>query len=191
MGFFLLLVVPYALCRGKVMLSKSGVQQGDPIGPLLFAIALFLDLNQHCPDLVLHSWYLDNGTAIDPTDTLVTFVDRLIQNSFSYGLSLNLSKCEIFWPFGRDKWEAFPADMCRIEAAGVELLGGPISTSPSFCNEFTMNRVDKIEALLKELVDLQDPHLQLVLLRSCAGFPRFNFALQTSLPNRITQAIVA
>jgi hypothetical protein len=81
--------------------------------------------------------------------------------------------------------------MCRIEAAGVELLGGPISTSPSFCNEFTMNRVDKIEALLKELVDLQDPHLQLVLLRSCAGFPRFNFALQTSLPNRITQAIVA
>jgi hypothetical protein len=80
--------------------------------------------------------------------------------------------------------------MCRIEAAGVELLDGPISTSPSFCNEFTMKRVDKIEVLLKELVGLQDPQFQLVL-RSCAGLPRFNFALRTSLPNRITQAIVA
>jgi hypothetical protein len=54
-----------------------------------------------------------------------------------------------------------------------------------------MKQVDKIEALLKELVDLQDPHLLIVLLRSCAGFLRFNFALRTSLPNRITQAIVA
>ncbi len=126
-----------------VILGKSGVQQGDPLGPLLFAIAihsLVLDLNQHCPDLVLHSWYLDDGIDIGPIYTLVTFVDLLIQNSSSYGLSLNLSKCEIFWPSGRDKWEAFPADMCRIEAAGVELLVGPISTCPSFCNTFTKKR---------------------------------------------------
>jgi hypothetical protein len=54
-----------------------------------------------------------------------------------------------------------------------------------------MKRIRKIESLLGQLADLEDPHLQLVLLGSCAGFPRFNFALRTSLPNRITQAIVA
>jgi hypothetical protein len=70
---------------GKVILSKSGVQQGDPLGPLLFAIAIHsLILDQHCR-------YLDDGTAIGLIDTLVTFVDRLIQNSSSYGLSVNIS----------------------------------------------------------------------------------------------------
>jgi hypothetical protein len=32
------------------------------------------------------------GTAIGPIDTPVTFVDRLVQNSPSYGLSLNIER---------------------------------------------------------------------------------------------------
>jgi hypothetical protein len=46
------------------------------------------------------------GTAIGPMDTLVNFVDLLVQNSSSYGLWFNLSKCKIFWPSGRERWEA-------------------------------------------------------------------------------------
>jgi hypothetical protein len=52
--FFCYSSCPMLFAGEMVILSKSGVQQGDPLGPLLFAIAihsLVLDLNQHCPDL--------------------------------------------------------------------------------------------------------------------------------------------
>ena len=46
--------------------SESGVQQGDPLGPLLFALVLHmlvasLEADDECFDLLLQAWYLDGG----------------------------------------------------------------------------------------------------------------------------------
>ena len=44
--------------------SQEGVHQGDPLGPLLFAMVIqqLVDaVRVVCPNLALNSWYLDDG----------------------------------------------------------------------------------------------------------------------------------
>ena len=46
--------------------SQTGVQQGDPLGPMLFSLVLqklvaTIDADEECLHLLLQAWYLDDG----------------------------------------------------------------------------------------------------------------------------------
>ena len=48
--------------------TESGVQQGDPLGPLFFALVLHqivssIDADDECLHLLYQAWYLDDGTG--------------------------------------------------------------------------------------------------------------------------------
>lgn len=108
--------------------SSLGVQQGDPLGPLLFALALhplILSIKRSCK-LEVMAWYLDDGSLIG--DTLeVSKALKIIQDEGPVkGFHLNSSKSELFWPVVDPRsLEAgyFLADIGR-PALGVKLLGG-------------------------------------------------------------------
>ena len=59
--------------------STTGVQQADPLGPLLFALVLsdYLSIRASPDGLLYQLWYLDDGALVGSRPALATFLDDL------------------------------------------------------------------------------------------------------------------
>ena len=73
--------------------SEEGAQQGDPLGPLLFCLAMHELVSSLGSELVLG--YLDDITLGGGTDTVIRDFLQLESKAADLGLSLNRSKCEL------------------------------------------------------------------------------------------------
>lgn len=80
--------------------SSIGVQQGDPLGPPLFALVLH-PLVRKIRDnfeFSLHVGYLDDGSFIGGSEEVVIMFDIIRASGPGSGLELNINKTKIFWP---------------------------------------------------------------------------------------------
>ncbi|GKC57534.1 reverse transcriptase domain-containing protein [Tanacetum coccineum] len=137
----------------------QGVQQSDPLGPLLFYLVLhpLICKIRDSFSLSLHAWYLDDGTIIG--DTVV--VGKEDRRSRLAGI--------------------FPPNISRT-LHGVKLLGGPASVDFDFRNELVMKRMAKTIGLMEAISKINDPQCELLLLRSCMGISRLYFTMRTCPP---------
>ena len=83
--------------------SECGVQQGDPLGPLLFCLVLNILVKDICSDpncahLSFHSWYLDDGVVAGPSLAVQKVLALIEEKGPPLGLLVNFSKCEVFSP---------------------------------------------------------------------------------------------
>ena len=163
--------------------SSAGVQQGDPLGPLLFSLVLLdlLDQVGQIEGLRLSVWYLDDDTFVGPRSSMVSLIDRFQQLGPTLDLHLNLSKCENFWPSGDQSFPEFPPEKCVIYPSLI--LG-----SEEFTEAYVLNKADKVLAMQDHLDDLQDPQVELHLLRSCLGLCKVIFLLRTLPPGSAPEA---
>jgi hypothetical protein len=74
--------------------STTGVQQGDPLGPLLFALVLhpLVHRTRDCCKLLFHAWYLDDGTIIGDTKEVAKALEIIKTDGPRLGLELNIKK---------------------------------------------------------------------------------------------------
>ena len=75
------------------VMSKTGVQQGDPLSSLLFSLTI--DTATRAADTDINVWYLDDGTLAGPLPSVLTSIERVRKEVEKCGLHLNEKKCEV------------------------------------------------------------------------------------------------
>ena len=171
--------------------SEVGSQQGDPLGPLLFALVL------HCFVKILQTmcqfslWYLDDGNLIVNKTQLIDVIKVLQSNEATEkGLFLNLSKCFIYSPklpvwASSVKYFDPETEMEKTVPSGnsgTVVLGTPIG-SQEFIDDFILQEIlIPLEKLLENIKLLKDSHTEFFLFRNCATFCKIAFLLRTLPP---------
>ena len=175
------------------ILSCCGVQQGDPLGPLGFALALHPIIEKikvDVPGLLINAWYLDDGTLCGSVDDLCAALAIIESEGPPRGLFLNRSKSLLHVPSNASLSNSSLPPSIPVTNGGFDLLGSPIGPS-SHCESSLLKRVEKIQSVLDRLSDLEDSQMETTLLRSCLALPKIAFALRTCPPSIIQRALMA
>ena len=163
------------LFAGRVIESACGVQQGDPLGPLLFSLAVREVSHRGLARFAV--WYLDDATVGGTCAEVTAEVQRIREGAARVGLALNEAKCE-----------AVSADAGFLAAVRA-VLPGCTAVAPEVCVLLgaavgagaVSPSVAKRERGLRSMGDrlaLIDRHDALALLRVSLGHPRAVYELR-------------
>ena len=164
------------------ILSRCGVQQGDPLGPLHPVVER---IKREVPHLLISAWYLDDGNLCGNPDDLLRALKIVEEDGPARGLNLNRLKSLLHIPDDAD----VSHNPLHAEIP-ISRSGSPVGPIP-FCESTVMTRVEKIRFLIDRLHDLEDSQMETTLLRSCLAMPKFNFALRSCPPSYIRPATSA
>ena len=100
---------------------------------------------------------------------IASFLDLIRCRGPSYGLYLNIFKTEVFWPSGDSSVPELPPSIQQMDLieSGAEVLGFPMCGSEMFFGSCFSKRIEKIWECQECLQDLENPQVELQLLRSC------------------------
>ena len=171
--------------------SCSGVQQGDPLGPLGFALALhpiIEEINNKVPTLNINGWYLDDGILVGAPTDICKALEVIEQEGPPRGLFLNRQKSLLISPVSDSPPPSCLPQDIPVTKSDFCLLGCPIG-STSFCNSTLLKKVEKVKECLSKLPDLQDSQMEATLLRHCLSFPKISFSIRTCPPALIQEAL--
>ena len=108
--------------------SESGVQQGDPLGPLLFALVLqkiisAVDMDVECIQMLFNTWFLDDGVLAGTKSAVLRAMHLIEELGPTFGIFINLAKCELF--SRNELSNTFPVMIKSSQVPHFEILRGP------------------------------------------------------------------
>lgn len=158
--------------------SEEGIQQGDPLGPLFFCLAIKDLVGSLTTDLKIA--YLDDitigGEASVVADNFLT-IESMAKD---IGLSLNRGKCEIIGisQSSRSKFFDRGIILTEVPLEKADLLGAPILSSDKL-NSALINKVDAL-SIIGTRLSLMPAHDALFLLKNCMSIPKLAYILRSS-----------
>ena len=160
------------------ILSAEGVQQGDPIGPLLFCLAIHDLISSLRSEFKV--FYLDDGTLGGTLDDVKADLQYLEQASPGIGLSLNHCKSEIICIDESTKVDmlALSPSLRITDPNSASLLGTPIGGIQAI-NDVLSSKIENLRILGDRLSVLQ-AHDALCLLRNAFSLPKLLYVLRTA-----------
>jgi len=188
---------PLFLKAGVYLTSESGIQQGDPLGPLLFALGIqgLVDQISKIDGIDTNVWTADDG-CISDTPAAVAQAIALLEREFPK-LVLELAKdgkCEIIGdsvatdPPTSSPGEGplFPAYLTRVTPQEATHLSVPLGSeehAQAFVHERLLIKND-LDSCLEGLLELHQPQIALFILRSCLSFGKIVNWLRTVPPKK-------
>jgi len=161
--------------------SQSGVQQGDPFGPVLFCLVLQPLLSLF--ESEFNMWYLDDGTLADDFLKVLQDLKLIIAKSKDLGLQLNFKKCELII-FSEDvevrqniysQFESVASGIKLMDFEVTSLLGCPLSTEG--LEQAISAKTMDLERMSEMLLHLTS-HTAYFLLKNSIGIPKLNYILR-------------
>ena len=158
--------------------SQEGAQQGDPLGPLYFCLAVHDLLSSLQSPIVVG--YLDDMSMGGEAGKVAEDFTRLESGAAKLGLTLNRSKCEVagLTDATRSILAARGVAVKEVEMEDLVLLGSPLLPGVGVDTVLASKRED-LETLASRL-PLMPAHDCLFLLRNVVTTPRLVYTLRTA-----------
>ena len=170
-------------CGDDTIPSNSGVQQGDPLGPMLFC--LVVDKLAKSLESPLNLWYLDDATLGGSPESVLEDFTTVMEKADELGLELNASKCELLVFGGPEDsrkqasalFRATAPEVRVVKPEDLELLGAPM-----FSEAVTSALRKKIgqAQVLSGRLGLLPAHQALFILKNCLSLPKLCYILRSS-----------
>ncbi len=162
----------------EIILSQEGVQQGDPLGPLLFCVtihSLVQDLRSE-----FKVFYLDDGTLCGSLPDVLEDLKRVESLASDLGLMLNRCKSKVVCndPPTLDAFLADAPGFSVVNASDTLLLGSAIG-GPDACRPILEAKIGMLRTMGVRLSHLAS-HDALLLLSHSIAIPKMLYVLRTA-----------
>jgi hypothetical protein len=185
--------------ENNMIYASTGVQQGDPLGPLLFSLVLhplLLEIKSRFSLQV--GAILDDVTFLGSSENTILALNYIGDEGPKRGLFMS-SKTTLWSPLNNNipselvNWKPSGSQHFSLSIShekGVGLLGGGVSCDSDFMCGIAEKRFLKWCDSISLMLEIKDPFIQLQLLRACLGVPKLNYLLRTTAPNLINVSII-
>ena len=164
--------------------SQEGVQQGDPLGPALFSLAIhpIICKAQEKSTTTTVLAYLDDIFVVGPSDQAEDLLVEMKSDLARINFNICDRKCEYYLPPNVNG----NISSVRVTSFGVDILGVPVG-----CDCYVKSRCSEIascgEELCSKLGNLSDAQGAMLLLRLC-HIPRMNYLARCITPSLMEDA---
>ena len=172
--------------------SCCGVQQGDPLGPLGFALTLHPIIERIKVEVatlaLLNAWYVPRRRY--PGELSWRHLGCTPDYRVGWPLCCpppQQRQALLYIPRDCDASHSPLSPEVPVTRAGFCILGCPIGPA-SLCEGVLQDRVANIRESLEILHEMDDSQLETTLIRSCLALPKFSYLICTCPPTYISRA---